>query len=266
MWWEWCRSSVRFCLMSEISLFMCYMFLRHAYFFSYMYPELCLGRFVICCCHYISFFIYAADLASCASLLILPFPLPDGQSRNRERGRRGERWQTAWQSIQVSLGGLCPSCLPSTCHNNNSKCKAKAHRHTEERCTFEHLMKPLLQPPTNHLVLWFCSDAFYKHRPGEYGEQVLHILSGSCSRFNTLVLTLCASFQLFFPLRNPLDHCSLFPCQWQGTNTVKYWLRIGSGLAPVPYQTTLDLIHCSPCSKTIQPISICYSLCQEEAK
>ncbi|KAK5868692.1 hypothetical protein PBY51_009684 [Eleginops maclovinus] len=33
-------------------------------------------------------------------------------------------------------------------------------------------MKPLLQPPTNHLVLWFCSDAFYKHGPGEHGEQV----------------------------------------------------------------------------------------------
>lgn len=34
------------------------------------------------------------------------------------------------------------------------------------------IMKLLLQPPTTHLVLWFDSGAFYKHNPGEHGEQV----------------------------------------------------------------------------------------------
>lgn len=32
-------------------------------------------------------------------------------------------------------------------------------------------MKLMLQPPTNHLVLWFCPNAFYKHKPDKQGKQ-----------------------------------------------------------------------------------------------
>ena len=110
----------------------------------------------------------------------LSFFLPDGQSRGRHREKE---WVTSSRASSSRWVAGVQGCLWTLCHNNT---KLKRHTHTvrtHKRCTFERLMKPLLQPPTNHLVLWFCSDAFYKHRPGEHGEQVSHILGGSCRRF-----------------------------------------------------------------------------------
>lgn len=133
--------------------------------------------------------------------------LPDGQSRGRKREKE---WVISSRASSSRWVACVQSCLWTACHNN---AKLKAPHILYKRCTFERLMKLLLQPPTNHLVLWFCSDAFYKHRPGEHGEQVSHILNGSCRRFNTRAEVLARRETLYLCLRNVPDRFSLFSCQ-----------------------------------------------------
>lgn len=68
-------------------------------------------------------------------------------------------------SIPFLPGGPRPSCSLTASNNNLTTSPGF-----------------LLQPPANHLALWFSSGAFYKHRPEDHGEQVSHKLGGGGRR------------------------------------------------------------------------------------
>lgn len=162
--------------------------------------------------------------------------------KGREKWRRSDKQQ----SIQFLLGGRCPSCLLTASHNNTSRCKyeakaacACAHTNKHTHGTFKLITQLFLQRPTSHLVQWFGSGAFYKRRPEEHGEQVLHTHSVAAAGGLTLEL-------IGLPLKlctSAWDICLSFclsSCRRLGTYSGKYWLRAGLGPASVPRHITLN--------------------------
>lgn len=129
-WWKvW--------LMRRASLFMCHMFYRitqtllpsvHTFLLisiSYRFLDFFLQFYLASASSsavfsHISFMPSWPALPTCALLFIfLFFPARWTEQREKETQRVGEKEQ----SVQFSLGGLCPSCLLMVCQNSSSQCK-----------------------------------------------------------------------------------------------------------------------------------------------
>lgn len=120
-----------------------------------------------------------------------------------EKKREEEWWQTPQHSVRSSMSGLSPSCLSDNV--------------SQQQFTMQmHLTKLLLEPQTNHLVLWFWSDAFDTQT---WRTGVAHSLAagGALTWERKFVLMPSPS-----STKTSLDCFSLFSCQWLHTYRAKY--------------------------------------------
>lgn len=183
---RFCKASLKFRLMRQASLFMCdwitntllppYTTVLHYTVFSLI--EDCalplLNVFAFSLFNFLWYYHGSSAPHQCFNVIFSSLPV--------QMDRKGrEKWRSdKQQSIQFLLGGRCPSCLLTASHNNSSQCKCegslrmRTHTHKHTHGTFKLITQLLLQLPTSHLVQWFGSAAFYKRRPEEHGEQVLH--------------------------------------------------------------------------------------------
>lgn len=108
--------------------------------------------------------------------------------------KRERRSDDKHHSVRSSMSGLSPSCLSDNV--------------SQQQFTMQmHLTKLLLEPQTNHLVVWFCSDAFDTQT---WRTGVAHSLAagGALTWEKKFVLMPSPS-----STKTSLDCFSLFSCQ-----------------------------------------------------